>query len=84
MTPVTDIRTIFANIFTDIFAPTTASAIRALDRAIAKLDKAELAHSKEVERLDYIAEQAKAEADLNPRAAERASRIRNKLADLIG
>lgn len=65
-------------------APTTSSAIGGLEKALKNLDNAYRHHTDTADAHLYQVEEHAAAAESHEYAAQRAARIRNKLADLIG
>lgn len=72
------------NFFSRLFTVTVADAIADLDRAVAKLDKAQDHHTAQTDKHIFVAETAQKIAADHEYAAIRAARVRAKLVDLIG
>lgn len=73
------------NFFSRLFSPvTTQDALSDLDKAVAKLLKAEDHHNSETDKHIFVAETATKLANDHEYAAIRAARVRAKLVDLIG
>lgn len=70
------------NLFS-LFTPSVESAVRNLEKAVDRLDRARQHHALKAEALTYAAEQAAAAAAVQNAAADRAYRIGNKLTDLL-
>lgn len=63
--------------------PSVTTAVRNLETALADLDAAEAAHRAAHDKQRQIEAEARTKAEAESADAERASRIRSKLADLL-